>query len=115
MHCQVHRCTPAAGRAEDLQGLQLIPERVLEEAKTMLSQKDNDELCHVGPGTIMGNLMRQYWIPALKSDELPAPDCPPVRVKLLGEELIAYRATSGVVGLMQNACPHRGASLFFGR
>ena len=81
----------------------------------MLSQKDNDELCRVGPGTIMGNLMRQYWIPALKSDELPAYDCPPVRVKLLGEELIAFRTTSGAVGLIQNACPHRGASMFFGR
>src|SRR5688572_21611671 len=87
----------------------------LEGITNMLSQKDNDELCRIGPGTIMGNLMRQYWVPALKSDELPAPDCPPVRVKLLGEELIAFRTTSGAVGLMQNSCPHRGASLFFGR
>ena len=59
--------------------------------------------------------MRQYWIPALLTSELPAPDCPPVRVRLLGENLIAFRATSGKVGLIQNACPHRGASLFFGR
>ena len=59
--------------------------------------------------------MRQYWIPALMSSELPAPDCPPVRVRLLGENLIAFRVTSGKVGLIQNACPHRGASLFFGR
>jgi phenylpropionate dioxygenase-like ring-hydroxylating dioxygenase large terminal subunit len=63
----------------------------------------------------MGDLMRQYWMPAIRSDELPSPDCPPVRIKLLGEELIAFRATSGAVGLMQNACPHRGASMFFGR
>ncbi len=63
----------------------------------------------------MGNLMREYWMPAIRSDELPSPDCPPVRIKLLGEELIGYRTTSGAVGLMQNACPHRGASLFFGR
>jgi phenylpropionate dioxygenase-like ring-hydroxylating dioxygenase large terminal subunit len=63
----------------------------------------------------MGDLMRQYWIPAVRADELPSPDCPPVRIKLLGEELIAFRATSGAVGLIQNACPHRGASLFFGR
>jgi phenylpropionate dioxygenase-like ring-hydroxylating dioxygenase large terminal subunit len=81
----------------------------------MLSQQDNELLCRVGPGTPMGNLMRQYWIPAVRSDELPAPDCPPLRVRLLGENLIAFRATSGKVGLMQNACPHRGASLFFGR
>jgi phthalate 4,5-dioxygenase oxygenase subunit len=81
----------------------------------MLSQEDNETLCRVGPGTPMGNLMREYWMPAVRADELPAPDCPPVRIKLLGEELIAFRATSGDVGLVANACPHRGASLFFGR
>src|SRR5205814_498595 len=81
----------------------------------MLSKDDNEFLCRVGPGTPMGNLMRQYWIPAARSDELPAPDCPPMRIRLLGENLIAFRTTSGKVGLVQNACPHRGASLFFGR
>ena len=81
----------------------------------MLSQEDNEALCRIGPGTVMGNLFRQYWLPALKSGELPATDCPPVRVKLLGEELIAFRMTSGAVSLIQNSCPHRGASLFFGR
>ncbi len=81
----------------------------------MLSKDDNETLCRVGPGTVMGELFRQYWLPALKSDELAAVDCPPVRIKLLGEELIAFRTTSGEVGLIQNACPHRGASLFFGR
>jgi phthalate 4,5-dioxygenase oxygenase subunit len=81
----------------------------------MLSKQDNELLCRVGPGTPMGELMRQYWLPAMRSDELPAPDCPPLRVKLLGEELIGFRTTSGAVGLIQNACPHRGASLFFGR
>jgi len=81
----------------------------------MLSAQDNELLCRVGPGTPMGDLMRQYWIPAIRSDELPAPDCPPLRVKLLGEELIGFRTMSGKVGLIQNACPHRGASLFFGR
>src|SRR5215207_8030080 len=81
----------------------------------MLSKQDNDYLCRVGPGTPMGDMFRQYWIPAAKSDELPGPDCPPLRVKLLGENLIAFRTTSGAVGLMQNSCPHRGASMFFGR
>src|SRR5438445_6411448 len=81
----------------------------------MLSQEDNDLLCRVGPGTPMGHLMRQYSLPAVRSDELPMPDCPPVRIRLLGENLIAFRTTSGKVGLIQNACPHRGASLFFGR
>ncbi len=81
----------------------------------MLSDQDNELMCRVGPGTPMGDLMRQYWIPAVSSQELPAPDGPPLRVKLLGEELIAFRTTSGDVGLVQNACPHRGASIFFGR
>jgi len=81
----------------------------------MLTQADNDLLCRVGPGTPMGNLMRQYWMPAVRSDELPAPDCAPLRVKLLGEELVAWRNTDNSVGIMQNACPHRGASMFFGR
>jgi phthalate 4,5-dioxygenase oxygenase subunit len=81
----------------------------------MLSPKDNDYLCRIGPGTPMGNLMREYWLPAIRSDELATPDSPPLRVRLLGEDLIGYRTTSGAVGLIQNACPHRGASLFFGR
>src|SRR6476469_2007380 len=81
----------------------------------MLSKEDNDIVCRVGPGTLMGNLVRRYWMPALLSDELPAPDCPPVRVRLLCEDLIAFRDTSGRVGLVKNSCPHRGASLFFGR
>jgi phenylpropionate dioxygenase-like ring-hydroxylating dioxygenase large terminal subunit len=81
----------------------------------MLTAEDNEILCRVGPGTPMGALMRQYWIPALVASELPEPDCDPVRVKLLGESLIAFRDTAGRVGLVANACPHRGASLFFGR
>ena len=81
----------------------------------MLSREDNEALCRVGPGTPTGQLMREYWIPALTSSELSEPDGPPVRVRLLGESLVAFRATSGKVGLIQNHCPHRGASLFFGR
>ena len=81
----------------------------------MLLAEENDLVCRVGPGTPMGNLMRQYWIPGMLSSELPAPDCPPVRVMLLGEPLIAFRDTDGRVGIMQNSCPHRGASLFYGR
>ena len=81
----------------------------------MLSIQDNDILCRVEPGTPMGNLMREYWLPALKSDELPSPDCPPVRLRLLSENLIGFRVTSGKVGIVTNACPHRGASMFFGR
>jgi len=81
----------------------------------MLSREDNELLCRVGPGTPMGALVRQYWIPAALSSELPEPEGSPLRVRLLGESLIAYRTASGAVGLMQDACPHRGASMFFGR
>ncbi len=81
----------------------------------MLSREDNELLCRIGRGTAMGDLIRQYWIPALVSSELPEPDGAPVRIRLLGEDLIAFRVTSGKVGLIQNHCPHRGASLFFGR
>ena len=59
--------------------------------------------------------LRRYWMPALLSDEVPEPDSDPVRVRLMGEDLIAFRDTNGQVGLIQNNCPHRGASLFFGR
>lgn len=81
----------------------------------MLSQKDNKLLTRITPGTAMGDLLRRYWMPALISTELPTPDGAPLRVRLLGEDLIAFRATSGEVGLVAQACPHRRASLFFGR
>src|SRR5436853_5656701 len=76
---------------------------------------ENEYLCRIGPGTPMGNLMREYWVPAMLSSELPRPDCPPVRVLLLGERLIGFRGTDGRVGLLDNYCPHRGASLFYAR
>jgi phthalate 4,5-dioxygenase oxygenase subunit len=81
----------------------------------MLSKEENELLTGVGQGTAMGGLLREYWLPALQSDELPGPDSEPLRVRLLGEDLIAFRDTNGRVGLLANNCPHRGASLFFGR
>ena len=81
----------------------------------MLNAADAEIITHCGPGTPMGNLMREYWIPAVGSDELPNPDGAPLRIRLLNENLIAFRATSGKVGLIEDACPHRGASMFFGR
>ena len=81
----------------------------------MLKVEDNELITRVGPGTPMGNFMREYWVPALLSSEVPAPDSDPLRVLLLDEQLIAFRDTNGKVGLLQNNCPHRGASLFFGR
>jgi phthalate 4,5-dioxygenase oxygenase subunit len=81
----------------------------------MLSRQDNELLIQVSPGTPMGDTMRRYWVPALLSWELPEPDCPPVRVKLLGEDLVAFRDTQGRIGLLDEFCPHRRVSLFFGR
>ena len=81
----------------------------------MLTAEQNETLTRVGPGTPMGSLMREYWVPAAASSELPEPGCDPVRVMLLGEKLIAFRDSSGKVGLVDSVCPHRGASLFFAR
>lgn len=78
-------------------------------------KEDNELLCRVGPETPMGQLMRQHWIPAVLSTELPQADCPPVRIRLLGENLVAFRDTQGQVGILADHCAHRGASLFFGR
>ncbi len=81
----------------------------------MTTREQNDFLTQTGPGTPMGDLFRRYWIPALMSKELPEPDCPPVRVKLLSERLLAFRDTQGRIGLMDEFCAHRGVSLWFGR
>jgi phthalate 4,5-dioxygenase len=81
----------------------------------MLSAEENEFLTRVGPGTAMGALMRQYWLPALLSEELPERDGRPQRVRLLCENLIAFRDSNGDVGMLADNCPHRGASLFFGR
>jgi phthalate 4,5-dioxygenase oxygenase subunit len=81
----------------------------------MLTHEQNERLVRTNRGTEMGQLLRRYWIPALLSEEIPEPDCPPVRVQLLGERLIAFRDTNGRIGLLDEMCSHRTASLFFGR
>jgi phenylpropionate dioxygenase-like ring-hydroxylating dioxygenase large terminal subunit len=81
----------------------------------MLSREENELLIRTAPGTPAGNYFRRYWLPALLASEVPAPDCPPVRVRMLGENLVAFRDTQGRVGLVDEACPHRRASLFWGR
>jgi nitrite reductase/ring-hydroxylating ferredoxin subunit len=81
----------------------------------MLSRQDNELLCRVGPGTPMGKVLREYWTPILLTSELPSPDGPPMRVRVFGENLVAFRDSNGKVGLVVENCPHRGASLFFGR
>jgi phthalate 4,5-dioxygenase len=80
----------------------------------MMSAADNEFLVRVGRGTPMGQFMRQFWIPACRSSELVA-DRAPIRLMLLGEKLIAFRDTAGRVGIFDHRCPHRCASLFFGR
>jgi len=81
----------------------------------MLPQEHNELLTRTAAGTPMGELMRRYWIPALLSEEIPEPDCPPVRVCILSEKLVAFRDSNGRVGLLGEHCLHRGTSLFFGR
>lgn len=81
----------------------------------MLRKEINDLLTQTDVGTPMGEMFRHYWIPALLARELPEDDCPPVRVKLLGERLIAFRDSKGRYGLMDEFCAHRGVSLWFGR
>ena len=78
----------------------------------MLSKEENELLTRVHPGTPMGGLFRRYWIPALLSEEIPDADGPPVRVRLLGEDLVAFRDTRQRVGLLDEHCAHRGTSLF---
>ena len=81
----------------------------------MLSQQENELLTATNSGTPAGEYFRRFWLPAMLASEVPSPDCPPVRVKLLGEDLVAFRDTRGQIGLVHEFCPHRGASLFWGR
>src|ERR1041385_1840650 len=81
----------------------------------MLRREQNDLLTQTGPGTPGGVLFRSYWIPALLAEELPENECPPVRVKLLSERLLAFRDTQGKIGVIDEFCAHRGVSLWFGR
>ena len=81
----------------------------------MLTRENNEILTRTGPGTPMGKLMRTFWTPAMVAREVPGPDEPPVKLELLGEKLVVFRDTAGRVGVIDENCPHRGASLYFGR
>ncbi len=81
----------------------------------MLRPEQNELLTRTDAGTPMGNLFRRYWLPALLASELPENDCPPVRVKILGERLLGIRDSEGRYGLVSEFCPHRRVSLWFGR
>jgi phthalate 4,5-dioxygenase oxygenase subunit len=81
----------------------------------MLTKEENERLTRVGPGTPAGALLRRYWQPACLSSELPENDGAPLRVRLLGEDLIAFRDSDGKIGLVDAYCPHRRAPMFYGR
>jgi len=81
----------------------------------MLSAQDNAFLVTSEPNTPMGNYLRCHWNPVALSEEVAAPDCPPIRVKVMGEDLLLFRDTNGNTGLIEPFCAHRGADLFFGR
>ena len=78
----------------------------------MLSTKENERLTRVGPGTPMGDLLRQYWHPIGASEELR--ENPTKSVRILGESLVLYRDRSGTLGLLQESCPHRRVNLLYG-
>lgn len=80
-----------------------------------MTREEHTLLAQTGPGTVMGDFLRRYWVAALLSRELPEPDGAPVRVRLLSEDLIAFRDSDGRVGLLGEHCSHRGASLYYAR
>ena len=81
----------------------------------MLRAEDNQFLTESGEGTPMGELLRRFWLPVLLSAELPEADGAPKKIIVMGEELLAFRNSRGVVGVIDQYCPHRGANLWFGR
>ena len=81
----------------------------------MISLRENEILTRVGPDTPMGRAMRRYWLPVCTSAQLPEPDCRPLRVALLGEAFVAFRDSRARVGLLDEFCMHRRASLALGR
>ena len=80
-----------------------------------ITQEENELLTQTGPDTPMGQLFRQYWLPAMLSERLPEPDGPPIALKLMDERLVAFRDTNGQVGILDEFCPHRRVSLVYGR
>ncbi len=78
-------------------------------------QEMPEVLVCTGPGTPLGNVMRRYWVPALLACEIPEPDCPPVRVRILNEKMLAFRDSLGRAGLIDEFCAHRATTLFLGR
>src|ERR1700739_4286784 len=81
----------------------------------MLTHEENELLCRVEGEAAMGQIMRRHWIPACMSEEVAEPDGSPVKVRLLGEDLVVFRDSDGRLGVLDEHCPHRRASLVLGR
>jgi len=81
----------------------------------VVTKVENETLVRVSPGTPMGDLMRRYWHPVATSAQLPGPDCAPLKTMLLGERFVVFRDSGGRVGMLDELCMHRGASLAVGR
>lgn len=81
----------------------------------MITHEENELLCRVENGAPMGQLMRQHWVPICLSEEVAEPDGDPVAARVLGENLVVFRDSDGRVGVLDEACPHRGVSLVYGR
>lgn len=80
-----------------------------------ITKEQNERLTRVGPGTPMGEVFRRYWIPAMLAKDVAVPDGAPTRVRLLGEDLVGFRDSTGAIGLIDAYCAHRRAPLFYGR
>lgn len=81
----------------------------------MITAEENELLCRVEGDAPMGQLMRRHWTPVCLSEEVAEPDCDPVRARIYGEDLVVFRDSDGRVGILEEACPHRGPSLALGR
>ena len=81
----------------------------------MLTREQNELLCRVEGAAPMGGIMRRHWLPVCLSDEVAENDGAPVKARLVGEDLVVFRDSNGKLGVLDEHCPHRGASLVFGR
>ncbi len=81
----------------------------------MLTRENNELICRVGAQTPMGKGLRRYWLPVMQSSDLPAPDCDPFPLEILGDRFVAFRNTDGLVGILDEHCRHRQVSLVIGR
>ena len=81
----------------------------------MLTRENNELICRVGPETPIGKALRRYWPPVMQSSDLPSPDCDPFPLEILGDKFVTFRNTDGVVGVLDEHCCHRRASLVIGR